>query len=56
MSSSLRWEVSITEFTSLKNVVYKVTRAIPNLLISETKIFDNKHDAYEQMEEWLKDM
>lgn len=46
----MKWEVTITKFT---DNFYKVTRRIPELEVSETKVFSSKEKAQEQFEEWL---
>ena len=47
-----KWEVSIIK---LENDIerFKVTRRIPELNISETKIFTSKEEAKKQFDEWL---
>ena len=47
------WEVSIIELENNIGKKYKVTRKIPELSVSETKIFRSKQKAKEQLEEWL---
>jgi len=47
------WEVSIRELKD-NGKKYKVTRRIPELSVSETKLFGSKEDAKTQFEEWLK--
>ena len=34
-------------------IKFKVTRRIPELTISETKIFNTKEEAMKQFEEWV---
>jgi hypothetical protein len=46
-----KWEVSIIGFKSGK---FKVTRQIPDLSVSETKMFENKELAIKQFNEWLR--
>ena len=48
------WEVSIIEFESKKGKKYKVTRSIPGMSVSETKVFSSKRAAMKQFQEWLK--
>lgn len=49
-----KWQVSIIELIRKDEVKkYKVTRRIPELLVSETKIFDTKEEAKKQFDEWL---
>ena len=52
--SAKKWEVSILELKSLKGKRFKVTRRIPELSVSETKVFQSKKRAKKQLEEWLK--
>lgn len=47
-----KWEVSIVELDN-SHKRYKVTRRIPELNVSETKMFDSKEEAKRQFEEWL---
>ncbi len=49
----MSWEVSIMELESKEGKQYKVTRRIPGLSISETKVFSSKDDARRQFELWL---
>ncbi len=49
----LKWEVSISEYSDLEGVKYKVTRRIPELSVAETKIFSNKNKAKKLFNEWL---
>jgi hypothetical protein len=46
-------EVSIMEIENDFGKKYKVTKRIPELLVSETKIFRSKDEAKKQLEEWL---
>lgn len=46
-------EISIKEFVQGNKRLYKVTKRIPELSVSETKLFDNKGDAEKQLNEWL---
>ena len=48
----MKWEVSIIELQENGSVKYKVTRRIPQLHVSETKIFNKKEDAVRQLQEW----
>ncbi|MDP3734579.1 MAG: hypothetical protein Q8R37_05105 [Nanoarchaeota archaeon] len=50
---SKKWEVSIIEFQLDSSKEYKVTRRIPELNVSETKIFRSKTKAKQQFEKWL---
>ena len=47
-------DMSIMELKSGNNKKFKVTRRIPELSISETKIFTGKEKAKRQFYEWLK--
>lgn len=48
----IEWEVSIIELSNTKTR-FKVTRKIPILSISETKVFLEKTKALQQVNEWL---
>jgi len=48
------WEISIMELQNHVGTKFKVTRRLPELLVSETKVFRSKIDAKKQIEEWLK--
>lgn len=45
-------EVSILELKE-NGKKYKVTKRVPEFLISETKMFESKEEAIAQMKEWL---
>ena len=47
------WEISIAEFKNQKGKKYKVTRRLPDLSVSETKIFRSKEEAKKQFDDWL---
>lgn len=49
-----KWEISFIELKNSVGKKFKVTRRIPSLSISETKIFGSKKKAKEQFDEWLK--
>jgi len=49
-----KWEVSIIELENSIGKKYKVTRKIPDMLVSETKVFRSKQEAKKQFDEWLK--
>lgn len=50
----MKWEVTIIELKDNgKN--YKVTRRVPDLRISDTKIFEDYEKALEQVREWTSD-
>ncbi len=44
------WEVSII---SIGNSAYKVTRRLPGLSVSETKIYGSLEEAVKKFREWL---
>ena len=48
-----RWEISFLEFRDRKGKKFKVTRKLPDLPVTETKVFRSKRKAKEQFEEWL---
>lgn len=50
---SKKWEVSICEFFENHNKMYKVTRSIAELSVSETKVFTSKEEAIKQFNKWL---
>ena len=45
-------EVSIMEIEN-GGKRYKVTKRVPELNVSETKVFESKKEAKKQFEEWL---
>ena len=47
-----RWIVSIMELKE-NGKKFKVTRRIPELSVSETKLFKTKKKAKKQFDEWL---
>ena len=47
-----KWEVNIIELKD-NGKRYKVTRRIPDMSVSETRIFKSKEKAIKQLEEWL---
>ncbi len=47
------WEISIIIIETEKGTKYKVTKRVPELSVSETKIFDDLEKAKKQFEEWL---
>ena len=49
----VNWEVSIIELREGRRTRYKVTRRLPEMNLSETKVFISKENALEQLEEWL---
>ena len=49
-----KWEVSIAKFQNDVGKIFKVTRRLPELLVSETKMFRNKKKAKKQFDDWLK--
>jgi hypothetical protein len=48
-----KWEVSIIELQTETGIKFKVTRRLPDLSVSETKIFSDKKKALRLFEEWL---
>ena len=48
-----KWEVSITEVHDGEIKKYKVTKRLPELSISETRILDSKEEAIKLFNEWL---
>lgn len=48
-----RWEVTVSKFENSVGEVYKVTRHMPSLHVTETKTFRSKEKAKEQYEQWL---
>ena len=49
---STKKEVSIIELRD-NGKRFKVTKRVPGLLISDTKLFETKEEALKQFEEWL---
>ena len=47
-----KWEVTIIELKD-NGKRYKVTRRVPEMSISETKISKSKEKAIKQLQEWL---
>jgi hypothetical protein len=50
----LRWEYSIMKFEDHRGNIFKVTRRLPEMHISETRIFGDSRRAKEQLKAWLK--
>ena len=50
---SAKWEVSIIELKENGKIRYKVTRRIPEMSVSETKVFSSKQSALNQVKDWL---
>jgi hypothetical protein len=48
-----KWEISIIELQNSKGKKFKVTRHLPELGVSETKIFSSKKEAKQLFDEWL---
>ncbi len=48
-----KWIVSIYEYNKKEKSFFKVTRRIPELSVSETRIFNSKEEAEKQFYEWL---
>tara|TARA_Y100000310_G_scaffold320251_1_gene376502 strand:- start:1661 stop:1840 length:180 start_codon:yes stop_codon:yes gene_type:complete len=51
--STKKWEVSITEVENSVGKLYKVTKHVPDLPVSETKVFRSKEEAKRQFDVWL---
>ncbi len=49
-----KWEVTLKELEDEEGKKYKVTRRIPEVSVTETKIFDSKEEARQQLNAWLK--
>ena len=49
----IKKEFSIIELKENGEIKYKVTKRIPYLSVSETKIFKSKEEAKKQFYEWL---
>ena len=49
-----KWELSIIRLVNHIGKKFKVTRRIPELSVSETKIFRSKQEATRQFKKWLK--
>ena len=49
-----KWEVSIIVLQDDIGKKFKVTRRLPELSVSETKIFRDKEKAKQLFDEWLK--
>ena len=47
------WKVSILELDKNGIKIYKISRRIPDMSISETKIFKTKEEAKNKVKEWL---
>ena len=47
-----KWEVSIMELSG-NGRKFKVTRRIPEMSVSETKLFRTKKKAKKQFDDWL---
>ena len=48
-----KWKISILELDKDGIKIYKVSRRIPEMSISETKIFKTKEEAKNKIKEWL---
>lgn len=48
-----KWEVTIIELENHVGKKYKVTRRLPDMSVSETKVFGSKEEAKKQFEDWL---
>lgn len=49
-----KWEISFIELKNNKGKEFKITRRMPKLSVSETKVFRSKKKAKKQFDEWLK--
>lgn len=49
-----KWEVSFIELMDGEVKKFKVTRKIPELSVSETRIYKSKERAKKRFGEWLK--
>ena len=49
-----KWEISLLEMENTKGKKYKVTKRLPGLSVSETRMFKSKKLARKQFIEWLK--
>ena len=50
-----KWQVTIQELLDERGKpVFKVTRSIPELHVSETLFFRSKNEAHEKLNEWLR--
>ena len=45
--------VSILELKKNNQTIYKVTKRVPIMFVSETKVFKSKIEALKQLAEWL---
>lgn len=45
--STKKWEVSVMELQNYIGKKFKVTRRIPELLVSDTKIYISEYDKYD---------
>ena len=50
-----KWKISFTELNTQQGTLYKVTRRIPSLSVAETKIFKDKEEAKQLLNQWLND-
>lgn len=48
-----KWIVSLIEVKDSKGSLYKITRRIPELSVSEIILFRSKKEAEKQFEDWL---
>jgi len=49
----MRWDITLTSYLADGKRVYKVTRRLPGMSVSETRIFKSKKSARKQFREWL---
>ena len=48
----MRIELSLTIFRAKGETIYKITKRIPSLGVSETRMFDSLAEARLQFDEW----
>ncbi len=51
----VNWEISIIELNEKGKTKYKVTKRLPALSVSKTKVFKSRYYAVKQFEQWLID-
>ncbi|MBT4540256.1 hypothetical protein HOC35_01965 [Candidatus Woesearchaeota archaeon] len=47
-------EISIIQLVNHIGEKFKVTKRVPEMSVSETKVFRSKQEAIKQFEDWLK--
>jgi hypothetical protein len=53
MTFAKNWEITMIELQNSIGKKYKVTRRLPEFLISETMMFRSKESAKKQLDEWI---